>query len=61
MKINYYKRLMNKEQFSRILKKISFVVESSEISEEFSIYSNKYKVEDVKFNPILARLVLKIS
>ena len=52
---------MNKEQFSRILKKISFVVESSEISEEFSIYSNKYKVEDVKFNPILARLVLKIS
>jgi len=52
---------MNKEQISRILKKISFVIESSEISDEFSIYSNKYKVEDIKFNPILARLVIKNS
>ena len=60
MKTNHYRRLMNIEKFSKKLKKIGFVIISSEISDKFSIYSKKYRVED-KFNPILARLVIKNS
>ena len=52
---------MNIEEFSKKLKKIGFVIISSEISDKFSIYSKKYRVEDIKFNPILARLVIKNS
>ena len=61
MKTNHYRRLMNVEDFSKKLKKIGFVIESSEISNKFSLYSNNYKVEDIKFNPMLARIVLKIT
>jgi len=61
MKTNHYRRLMNIEEFSKKLKKIGFVIISSEISDKFSIYSKKYRVEDIKFNPILARLVIKNS
>lgn len=58
-KENHYRRFFKSQDFLEKLKKNNFTIIYSEESRSFSKYKDIYKVEDIKSDPLLLRVIIQ--
>ena len=55
---NHYRRFFSEESFIKKIKDLDFKILLSESSYQFSKYKDIYKVNDIKFDPLILRMII---